>query len=346
MSARRPLRPFVERLLAILALAAAMLVLWTLRDLLIVLFGALVTAVLLKVVAEPIERLTGLGKRAALALAIAALLTSAATLGYLFGVQFGAQFSELARDIPRGWQDARGAIEALPFGRGLIDTIGAAALDETTLAGRIADLVLKVGNVLLDFGLIVVGAIFFAAQPDLYRNGFLKLLPADWRGPVGSALGDCGGALRLWLRGQLISILLVGLLTWVGLALVGVPGAFALATIAACAEVVPYVGPIASAIPGILIGIAAGPETALLTALVYLLVQQVEGNIIQPLVQRRVVTLPPAVTLFGVVASGLLFGFIGILFAAPAAVVVYVLVKRLYVRELLHTPTSVPGEPV
>ena len=156
---------------------------------------------------------------------------------------------------------------------------------------------------------------------------------------------DSGGALRLWLRGQLISVLLVGTLTWIGLALAGVPAAFALGTIAALLEVVPYVGPIVSAIPGLLLALALAPETALWALLVYVAVQQIEGNFIQPLVQKKVVTVPPALTLFGMIAAGLLFGFLGILFAAPLAVVAYVLLKRLYVREVLHTATTVPGEP-
>jgi predicted PurR-regulated permease PerM len=203
-----------------------------------------------------------------------------------------------------------------------------------------------VGSGLLDLILILVGGIFFAAQPLQYRDGFLKLLPPYWRPPVGEALDDSGRALRLWLRGQLISILLVGSLTWLGLALAGVPAAFALGTIAGCLEVVPYVGPIVSAIPGLLLAVAVAPETALWAMIVYVGVQQVEGNVIQPLVQNKVVMLPPAVTLFGMVAAGLLFGLLGVLFAAPGAVVAYVLLKRLYVREILHTPTSVPGEPV
>ena len=76
----------------------------------------------------------------------------------------------------------------------------------------------------------------------------------------------------------------------------------------------------------------------------YVAVQQHEGNIIQTLIQRKVVSLPPALTLFGMVAGGLLFGFLGLVLAAPAVVVAYVLIKRLYVVELLHTPTFVPGE--
>ena len=77
---------------------------------------------------------------------------------------------------------------------------------------------------------------------------------------------------------------------------------------------------------------------------VYLIVQQLEGNVVEPLVQQRAVTIPPALLLFALVASGLLFGIVGILLGAPLTVVLYVLVKRLYVREALHTDTPLPTE--
>lgn len=337
-------RLFVERLLIAIGIAAAVFTLWWLRDLLILVFGALVMAVLLQVIAEPISKYVGLGPRSALAAAIGALVLAAGLLGFFFGKQISAQFTDLARSIPEGWQNVRRLLEQHELGRDLVATIGSGAFSDTTIIGRLGDLLLTLGNALLDFILIGMGAVFFAAQPRLYHDGFLKLFPGDWREPIGAAVEDSGRALRLWLRGQLISVVIVGLLTWLGLVLAGVPAALALGIVAACLEIIPYVGPILSAIPGLLLAIVVGPETALWALAVYVFVQQVEGNVIQPLVQRKVVSLLPAVTLFGMVAAGLLFGFLGIVFAAPGAVVAYVLLKRLYVRELLHTRTSVPGE--
>ena len=337
-------RFFVERLLIVVGFTAAVLMLWWLRDLLIIVFGALVMAVVLQAIAEPISRYVGLGRGTALLAAISVLILTASFLGFFFGNQIGVQFADVARSVPEGWHDLRRLLEQHKLGRELVAAIGSGALSDATIVGRLKDLFLTLGNVLLDFILIFVGAVFFASQPRLYRNGFLKLFPGDWRKPIGTAVEDSGRALRLWLRGQLISIVIVGLLTWFGLVLAGVPAALALGIVAACLEIIPYLGPILSAIPGLLLAIVVGPETALWALAVYVAVQQIEGNVIQPLVQRKVVTLPPAVTLFGMVAAGLMFGFLGIVFAAPGAVVAYVLLKCLYVRELLHTPTSVPGE--
>ena len=122
------------------------------------------------------------------------------------------------------------------------------------------------------------------------------------------------------------------------------PAALALALLAGLAEFVPLVGPIVATISALLIALSVGWETALWTLLLYIVIQQVESNLIIPLVQRRVVELPPAVTLFAVVAFGLLFGLLGVLFATPLAVVVFVAVKKLWVRETLGAPTKMPGE--
>jgi predicted PurR-regulated permease PerM len=110
------------------------------------------------------------------------------------------------------------------------------------------------------------------------------------------------------------------------------------------AEFVPLIGPIVAAIPAILIALAAGWEMALWTLLLYVAVQQLESNVITPLVQRQAVELPPAVTVFAVVAFGLLFGWVGVLFATPLAVVVFVATKKLWVRDTLGERTELPGE--
>jgi predicted PurR-regulated permease PerM len=139
-------------------------------------------------------------------------------------------------------------------------------------------------------------------------------------------------------------MMLVFVLTGLGLWAIGLPAALALALLAGLAEFVPLIGPVVAAIPALLIALAEGWQTALWTLLLYLAIQQVESNLIMPLVQHRVVSLPPAVALFAVVAFGLLFGSLGVLFATPLAVVIFVAVKKLWVRETLGEPTELPGE--
>jgi predicted PurR-regulated permease PerM len=172
----------------------------------------------------------------------------------------------------------------------------------------------------------------------------VKLVPEAKRDLTREALTDSGKALRLWLKAQLVAMVLIGLLTGIGLWILGVPSALALGIIAGLLEFVPFVGPIIAAIPAVLIALAIDPQLALWTVLLYVLIQNIEGYAVQPIIQSWAVEVPGAVLLFALLASGALFGPLGVIFAAPLTVVVYVLVKRLYVREALDTPTPIPGE--
>jgi predicted PurR-regulated permease PerM len=203
---------------------------------------------------------------------------------------------------------------------------------------------MSLGSGLADALLILVGGVFLAASPRFYRVGAVKLVPSERRDQMWSALEASGTALQLWLKAQLLTMLLVGTVTGLGLWLIGVPSWFALALLAALLEFVPYVGPIAAAVPAILLAVAVDPQTALLTVGLYVLVQQLEGYVFSPLMQQWAVDLPGALLLFSLLACGTLFGAIGIIFAAPLTVVIFVMVKKLYVREALHTPTPIPGE--
>jgi predicted PurR-regulated permease PerM len=138
---------------------------------------------------------------------------------------------------------------------------------------------------------------------------------------------------------------MVGVLTTLGLWLLGIPSALALGLLAGVLEFVPFLGPILSAVPAVALALGEGMDTMLWVVGLYVAVQQIEGALITPLVQQHTVDLPPALTIFAIVAFGVLFGPLGILLATPLAVVVFVLVKKLWVREVLHENTELPGEP-
>jgi predicted PurR-regulated permease PerM len=159
---------------------------------------------------------------------------------------------------------------------------------------------------------------------------------------VAAALDDASRGLSGWMVGQAVSSLVVAALTWGGLTLLGVPASGGLGLIAGLLDVIPMIGPIIAGVPAVLLAFTVSPATALWT--IGLLVQQLQGNFLQPMIQKQAVDVPPAVLLFAVVAAGLLFGFLGVLLAAPLTVVVYVLVQRIYVRTLLGKEIKVAGQ--
>jgi len=174
-------------------------------------------------------------------------------------------------------------------------------------------------------------ALYFAVEPRMYRDGFLLLLPQGARARVGEALDASGVALRRWLLGQLGAMATVGLLTGLGLWIVGVPMAVPLGILTAILDFVPLIGPLIAAVPGLLIAFSQGPDLALYAALVYLGAQFIEGHLVIPIAQKWAVKLPPVLGLLAIVAFGLVFGLVGVLFAMPLAVVTVVLVEKLWI---------------
>ncbi|HVL73919.1 MAG TPA: AI-2E family transporter, partial [Beijerinckiaceae bacterium] len=223
----------------------------------------------------------------------------------------------------RGDEDAGGSLLGTVAGYG------------TTILGALADAIL-----------VIAAGIFIAANPALYREGLIKLFPIPEHARVGEALDVAGYSLRMWILGQAFSMLLVGVLSTAAFWWIGLPAPIALGFIAGLFDFIPFIGPWLGAIPAVLLAFTVDTETVLWTIGAILVIQQIEGNVIMPLVQRRVVSLPPAIGLFAIVTFGLLFGALGLFLAVPLGVVVYVLVKKLYVRETLGAPTPVPGEDV
>lgn len=336
-------RLFIERVVIALALVAVALLLWNLRGLFLLVFGSVLVSVILGMVAEPIRR--RLGVPPALALLAAVLIVSGVigTAFWLFGAEVIRQATSLRELIPAAWAALETRLDAWGLGEALREWSDTLAQGGGVVS-NLGTIAVSIGNGLADTVLVIVGGIYLAAQPALYRVGLLKLVPERGRALAAEALDASGRALHLWLLGRMVSMTVVGLLTWLGLTIIGVPSALTLALLAALLEFVPFIGPIISAVPAILLGFAAGPEKAFWVALLFLTIQQFEGNVLEPLVQQRAVDLPPALLLFALVAGGIVFGIVGILLAAPLTVVLYVMVKRLYVQEALHTETPLPGD--
>jgi predicted PurR-regulated permease PerM len=204
---------------------------------------------------------------------------------------------------------------------------------------------LRISSSVLEGAVIaVISGIYLAAQPRLYLDGLIQLLPPEAHVRAAERIEAIGNALRLWLIGQLIRMVIIGALAMIALLLIGVPSALALGLIAAVGEFVPYVGPIVAAIPAILIAMSVGPTAALWTVGAYIAINQIEGHLVIPLIQRHFVFIPPAVILLGIVAVTELFGPASFVFAAPLSVVIFIAIKVFYVRDTIGEETRVRGE--
>ena len=332
--------PFIRKVVIVLLLVGLALFLWQLRELLLLIFGAIVAAVVFHAVGDPIAKRSGLPEWAAVAVAIIFILAILAASVWLLGAEVSAQVRVLAEGLPAAWQSFEARLGWLGLGGRLEVWLAEMAPGSTSWPVALA---IALGMTIANLLLVFVGGIYLALQPSLYRLGAIMLVPREHRELVDEALVDSGRVLKLWLKGQLLAMLIVGSMTGLGLWLLGVPSALALGLLAGLLEFIPYLGPIISAIPALLLALTSGIDLALWTLALYTAVQQIEGNVIQPMVQRYAVHIPPALLLFSLIGVGVLFGPIGIFLAAPLTVVAFVLVKLLYVREGLHTATEIPG---
>jgi predicted PurR-regulated permease PerM len=188
--------------------------------------------------------------------------------------------------------------------------------------------------------------VFGAAEPGLYRAGLLRLVPPPQRPRAEEAVDTLTFNLRWWLVGQVVLMLVMAGTTALGLWLVGVPLALTLGLLAGALELVPYVGPWASAVPAVLVALTVSPTHLLLTVALYLALHLLEGYVLLPLVQRRAVHLPPALTVAAQALLGELLGVMGLFVAAPLTLCAVVLLKMLYVEDTLGDESvDVPGEP-
>jgi predicted PurR-regulated permease PerM len=334
---------FLRRVLIVLAVVALALLVWQVRDALLLAFGGVVVAVVLLSLARPLRARLGLSHAWALVTVGVGLGLLAALAGLLIGAPVQAQVAGLVQRLPEALQtlETRFGLR-LPPPEQAAQQLDLAALGDAL--GPLASLGALALNAASALVVAVVGGFFLAADPAQYRRGVAKLLPPSQHERAEEAMLASGEALRLWLIAQVVAMALVGLLAGLGTWLLGLPSPLALGLFAGLANFVPFVGAVAGAVPAVLLALAQGGSTALWTALLFIAIQQLESNMITPLIERRMVSLPPALLLFAVVAVGLLFGLPGVILAAPLTVVAFVLVKKLYVRETLGQPTEIPGE--
>jgi predicted PurR-regulated permease PerM len=234
--------------------------------------------------------------------------------------------------------DEPGGDEKQPsLGQGIADQIGGAARH---LFGFASSTVAVLGGLLL----ILFVAIFVAIDADTYQDGLMHLFPHKARRRAREVLTATAGMLRRWLFTQFISMVLVGVLTAVVLLIMGIEAAVALGIIAGILEFVPIAGPIMASIPAIAMGFLDGPEKAVYVALAYVAIQQIESNVLYPLLMKKGLELPPVLTIFtqGVLAT--VFGFIGLLVAVPMLAAAMVPIKMLYVRDVVGDDVKLPGE--
>ena len=336
MEARPDDERFVRRALLLALLAATGLALWLLLPLLLLVFGAVLVAITLRTLARPISAI-GVPMRASVVLVIVAAIAMLVAFGLFFGAELARQSAMLNEQFSSGLRHWAETLNLQKYNEFLKD------IDLPAVVSGVLSWSVTIGQGMLGMVLVIVGGIYIALNPKPYRDGLLKLVPQSYQANADATAGDISKALELWLRGTLLAMVIIGALTALGLWIAGVPSPILLGALSGLANFVPYIGSIAAAVLTLTVASAQGWETILWAAAAMLVIQQIESNVITPLVVGGAVHILPATGLFAVVAMTMLFGLPGVLFAFPLAIVADIAIRRLYVRDMLDKPVEILG---
>jgi predicted PurR-regulated permease PerM len=319
-----------------IAIAAALILLvWLLSDIVLLIFLAVLIAVMLRGAADWAARHTGAPER--VMLAVVTLAVAAFLVGFLYvvGPRLVSQSQDLWTQLQQQVSHLRAQYGDTPWGHAIFARLspsGAVQSHIAVYAGSVATSTL--GGLATTFVLIAT-ALYFAISPGLYIDGLVRLFPLPYRPRARDVLLDIGETLQWWSLGQLIDMSVVGVLTGIGLFILGMPLALALAVLAGLFTFVPYFGAIIAAVPAMLVALTVSWQDSLWVLAIFLGCHSIEGYVVSPLVQRRTVDLPPAASILSMTILGTIFGPLGVILGTPFAAALLVTVREVYVADVL-----------
>lgn len=314
-----------------------LLAVWALRDILLLVFAAVLMACVLRGASAAVHRRSGLPYGWSL---LVVVLVIALTLGALLwwrGAAIGEQAAQITQRLTMQAQQLWHQLESTAWGSLVAERLsGAARSTGNFLTGYVPSVASSALGIGGSFVVVVATGLFLAATPELYLSGGLRLLPIGWRPRGRDVAVEIAKTLRLWFFGQFIDMVIVTTLVGAGLFLLDVQLALTLALFAGLLNFVPYVGALAGAAPAILVALSQSPEKALWVTLLFFGVQMLEGNVVAPVVQKRTIALPPALTILSQTILGTLLGALGLVLATPLMAALLTAVRMIYVEGVLE----------
>lgn len=350
------------KLIGLLAFAVSLYILWRIRQILLLIFAAVVFAVVLNRVVRWLQQ-RGVKRGIAIAITVISLLVIFVGLFALIGPSFAKQLEQLVDLVPTLRDRLVNWLNSL---QPLIPTQVKQELDIRNLSNLIPGLPSLVprllGNaynwfshlvaIILNLLLVLILTIILLANPAPYRRGFILLFPAFYRRRAYDILSECEANIVGWMTGTLINMAAIGVVSFIGLLILGVPLALANALLAGLLEFIPNIGPILSVIPPMAVAVLDAPWKAIAVLILYLLIQQFEAYLLVPFVMRRQVSLLPAVTLLSVIIFGTFFGFLGVFLSVPLVIVFKIWLHEVLIEDVLNNwqtsekHTSRPDSPI
>lgn len=326
-----------------------LLFLHSIAEILLLLFIAILFSVYLSAITDALQRRLGAPRVVGLLLGLLVTGFGVFGIGYLIVPPVLAQTQSILQTMPRlmqGWESS--LIEFSrdqPFIGQMLGDLQPGESYVANIAGEVSgyfrDLVPYIFSgvgFLIELVSVLVMGIYFALRPGVYREGFIVLFPPIHRDLVRDIMADLSRTLRAWIVGQMLAMVVLGALTWLGLVLLQVPYALAFGVFTGAVAIVPFFGTLVSTIiPALFVlGETGAMGHALLVALLGVVVHVIEANLIAPMIMERQVHLPPVLSILSVLIMAHLLHLIGLLVAVPVLCVVMVLARRVYVHRVLE----------
>jgi len=299
---------------------------------LLIIFGGLVFASMLDGGVRLLGKVLPIRRGLRLLIVVLAVLAFILGVFYMTGVQIAVQFEQLRATLEvqtariTAWATDLGIMPGPSDFQGLVSQAAGSVGRLTSWVGT------ALGAVTTLFMIMVIG-LFVAMEPRLYDRGLQWLIPSDKRAEFAITIDEMAWTMRRLLAGRLAGMAFEGVLTWLLLAIVGVPMALLLGIITGILAFIPNIGAFISGVLMVAVGFSAGVDTGLAAILVYFGVQTFDGYVVIPMVARRTVDLPPALTLSAQILASTLFGVLGLALADPMTAMIKVALERSSERE-------------
>lgn len=320
-------------IVATIAILAGCLLIWKTLGILLLAFAGILVAIALSSIAKFIAGTSKIPYRLVLTLVIFAILLGLALFFMLAAPLISVQLGQLFEQIPAAYENLKNYLnnnfhDFLPEGGFLASVIK----NEKFFSQATELFTLTLGGLFAFFIFLLLG-LYISYSPPLYYEGLLLLFPKKNRTKAAKVLDHIGKTLKWWLLAKSFSMTVIGVLTYIGLWILGMPLAFILALLIGLFTFIPYLGPIIASIPAILVGLAVSPWMGLYVLVLYIIIHIIEGYFITPYIEQRTVYLPPALTLFAQVILSILVGFIGLALASPVTAVILAFVEEVVLKK-------------
>ncbi len=342
-------RDFIQKILIIILFALILAVFWQGAEVILLVFAGFLLAVFFRSLSETLSKYTPLPHSLALATVLLSIVGLIALSVWFLAPSVERQFSDLTDQLPAVYEQAQRQLSQYPLGRKLVEKMPPPSQfvlggKSANTFGRITGMFSTLLDVIVNILIILMTAVYFAFSQHLYKEGIIKLVPKKREERAREILAVIHSTLKSFLLGISASMAINGTLTFLGLWFLGVPFAIPLGIIAGLMSFIPNIGPLIAAAPAVVIALAQSPGQALYVSILYLAVQNLDGFIVSPLIQKRAVSIPPVLIIASQLLLAVIFGFLGLLLALPLVAAVFVMVKMIYVEDILDRKVEIKGE--